>query len=195
VTTTTIGILLAVAAYFAGSFPTASIVGLLSGHDHNREGSGNPGASNVWRTSGATYGMITVTADALKGVLPVLATLLLSNRTWAAVAWIAATVGHIVPFGRFRRGGKGVATGGGGSLPLFPVLGLAMIAVFVVIVKLTRKASLASLVITALLLVGVILLHEETIEIVAAVTVATLVILRHWSNIGRLISGDELSVR
>lgn len=182
-------------AYFAGSFPTASIVGLLSGHDHNQEGSGNPGASNVWRTSGATYGIITVVADALKGCLPVLATLLLSNRTWAAVAWIAATVGHIIPFGRFRRGGKGVATGGGGSLPLYPVLGVGLLVLFALIVKLTKKASLGSLVITALLLIGVVLLHEDVVEIVAAVTVSTLVILRHRANISRLISGDELSVR
>jgi len=195
VTTTTIGILLVIVAYFAGSFPTASVVGLLSGHDHNREGSGNPGASNVWRTSGAAFGMVTVVVDALKGALPVLATLLLTNRSWAALAWIAATIGHIVPFGRFLRGGKGVATGGGGSLPLFPILGLITLAVFLVIVKLTRKASLGSLVITGLHLVGVIVLHEEFIEIVAAVTVAALVILRHKSNIGRLLSGDELSVR
>ena len=139
------GVLLTILAYFAGSFPTASLVGLFSGHDHSKEGSGNPGASNVYRTSGAAYGLVTVVVDAVKGFVPVLVTLLLIDRPWAAVVWAMATVGHVFPIARWLRGGKGVATGGGGALPLFPFLGLGLIAVFVLVVKLTRRASLGSL--------------------------------------------------
>lgn len=186
---------LLLAAYFAGSFPTASAVGMLSGHDHSKEGSGNPGASNVYRTSGAAYGMVTVVIDVMKGFVPVLATLLVLDRPWAAAVWATATIGHVIPFARWRNGGKGVATGGGGSLPLYPYLGLALVVVFIGVVKVTRRASVGSLVITVLLVVGVVILHEHPVEIVASVIVAGLVIYRHRSNIGRLISGAELRVR
>jgi glycerol-3-phosphate acyltransferase PlsY len=190
-----LGVALIIAAYFAGSFPTASAVGMLSGHDHSKEGSGNPGASNVYRTSGAAYGIVTVIVDLLKGFVPVLATLLILGRPWAAGAWAAATIGHVIPFARWRNGGKGVATGGGGSIPLYPYVGLVLVLVFIVSVKLTRRASVGSLSITILLVAAAVLLHEHVAEIAASVVVAGLVIYRHRSNIGRLLSGEELRVR
>lgn len=190
-----VGAALLIAAYFAGSFPTASVVGLLSGHDHSKEGSGNPGASNVYRTSGAAYGVLTVVVDVLKGFVPVLVAVLVLDRPWAAAVWATATIGHVVPFARWRNGGKGVATGGGGSLPLFPYLGPLLVVVFVVVVKFTRRASVGSLAITVLLVAGVVVLHEHPLEIAASVVVAALVIYRHRSNIGRLLSGEELPVR
>jgi len=190
-----VGVALIIAAYFAGSFPTASAVGMLSGHDHSREGSGNPGASNVYRTSGAAYGIVTVIVDLMKGFVPVFATLLILGRPWAAGAWAAATIGHVIPFARWRNGGKGVATGGGGSIPLYPYVGLVLVLVFIVSVKLTRRASVGSLSITILLVAAAVLLHEHVAEIAASVVVAGLVIYRHRSNIGRLLSGEELRVR
>ena len=190
-----VGVALIIAAYFAGSFPTASAVGMLSGHDHSKEGSGNPGASNVYRTSGAAYGIVTVVVDLLKGFVPVLATLLILGRPWAAGAWAAATIGHVIPFARWRNGGKGVATGGGGFIPLYPYVGVVLALVFIVSVKLTRRASVGSLAITILLVAAAVLLHEHVVEIAASVVVAGLVIYRHRSNIGRLLSGEELPVR
>ena len=194
VSETGIGVALLIAAYFAGSFPTASAVGMLSGHDHSKEGSGNPGASNVYRTSGATYGIITVVVDVLKGFVPVLATLIVLDRPWAAGVWAAATVGHVVPFARWRNGGKGAATGGGGSLPLFPYLGLVLIPLFLVTVKVTKRASVGSLAITGLLVVGTIIRHEHRMEVVASLIVAAVIFVRHRANIGRLLSGQELKV-
>jgi glycerol-3-phosphate acyltransferase PlsY len=194
VTLTILGVAFLIAAYFAGSFPTASAVGMLSGHDHSKEGSGNPGASNVYRTSGAAYGLLTVVIDVLKGFVPVLATMLLLDRPWAAAVWAAATVGHVIPFARWRNGGKGVATGGGGSVPLFPYLGLVLVPLFILIVKLTKRASVGSLAITLLLVLGTVILHEHVVEIVASVVVAAVIIYRHRSNIGRLLSGKELKV-
>lgn len=194
VSITLAGLAIMIAAYFSGSFPTASAVGRLSGHDHNKEGSGNPGASNVWRTSGAAYGVVTVIVDVLKGILPVVAALFLASRPWAAGAWAAATIGHVIPVARWRNGGKGVATAGGGSLVLFPFLAVGLIALFLVIVRFTKRASLGSLAITVLLVLGVGFLHDHTAEVVAAVTVAAVIIFRHRSNIGRLLSGDELKV-
>lgn len=191
---TLLGGILLIAAYFAGSFPTASIIGLLSGHDHSKEGSGNPGASNVYRTSGAKFGLLAGVVDALKGFIPVVATLALLGRPWAAVVWAGATVGHVLPFARFRSGGKGVATAGGGSLPLFPLLGLVLIVCFAVLVKVTKRASVGSLAITAGLVIGVVLTHQNLIEVAAALIVAAVVVYRHRSNISRLISGEELKV-
>ncbi len=193
-TETIIGVALLIAAYFAGSFPTASAVGMISGHDHSKEGSGNPGASNVYRTSGAAYGIVTVVVDVLKAFVPVLVTMWILDRPWAAGVWAAATVGHVVPFARWRNGGKGVATGGGGSLPLFPYLGLAMVPIFIIIVKLTKRASVGSLAITVLLVIGVIVLHEHVMEVVASLIVAAVIIIRHRANIARLLSGEELKV-
>ena len=183
-----------IAAYCAGSFPTASALGRLSGHDHNKEGSGNPGASNVWRTSGAAYGIVTVVIDVLKGLLPVIAALFLASRPWAAGAWAAATMGHVVPIARWRNGGKGVATAGGGALGLYPIFALALIALFVVVVRLTKRASVGSLTITLVLVAGVGFLHEHTAEVLAAVFVSGIIIFRHRANIGRLLSGEELRV-
>ena len=192
---TVIGVALVIASYFAGSFPTASVVGLLSGHDHSKEGSGNPGASNVYRTSGAAYGLLTVFVDVMKAFLPVLATMFILDRPWAAAVWAAATVGHVIPFARWRHGGKGVATGGGGAIPLFPILGLALIPIFILIVKVTKRASVGSLAITFILVVGVVILHEHVAEIIASLVVASVIVYRHRSNIARLLSGQELKVR
>ena len=189
------GVLLVILAYFAGSFPTASIVGMISGHDPAKEGSGNPGASNVYRTSGATYGLITVVVDVLKGLVPVLATLALVGRPWAAVVWASATIGHVVPFGRWMRGGKGVATGGGGALPLFPLLSLALVAVFFVVVRITRRASVGSLAIAVLMPIGVTFVRVHDVELVASVVVSAIVLVRHRSNIVRLLRGSELELR
>lgn len=194
VSITLAGLAVMFAAYFSGSFPTASAVGRLSGHDHSKEGSGNPGASNVWRISGKAFGIITVVVDILKSVVPVAVALLVASRPWAAGAWATATIGHIVPVARWRSGGKGVATAGGGALVLFPLLSLALIALFVVIVQLTKRASLGSLTITALLVVGVGFLHQHIAEVVAVVSLAAVIFLRHRSNIGRLLSGEELKV-
>ena len=167
---------------------------MISGHDHSKEGSGNPGASNVYRTSGAAYGIVTVVVDVLKAFVPVLVTMWILDRPWAAGVWAAATVGHVVPFARWRNGGKGVATGGGGSLPLFPYLGLAMVPIFIIIVKVTKRASVGSLAITVLLVIGVIVLHEHVMEVVASLIVAAVIIIRHRANIARLLSGEELKV-
>lgn len=183
-----------VAAYFSGSFPTASIVGRLSGHDHSKEGSGNPGATNVWRTSGKALGALTLVVDLLKGALPVLVALLVAGRPWAAAAWAAATVGHVVPIGRWRSGGKGVATAGGGALVLYPMLSLALIAMFVLVVKLTKRVSVGSLMMAALIAVGAAFTHEHVAEVAAAVLVAMLIFVRHRGNIGRLFTGQELTV-
>ncbi len=132
--------------------------------------------------------------DLLKGALPVAAALLIAGRPWAAGAWAAATIGHVFPFGRFRSGGKGVATAGGGALVLYPIISVALIAMFVVVVKVTKRVSVGSLAMAALIAVGSAFAHEFLVEVAAAVLVAAVIFVRHRSNIGRLISGQELTL-
>ena len=189
-----LGGILLIAAYLAGSFPTASIIGLISGHDHSKEGSGNPGASNVYRTSGAKFGLLAVVVDVMKGFLPVLLTLWVLDRPWASAVWAAATLGHVVPFARWRNGGKGVATGGGGSLPLFPFLGIGLVVLFAIIVKVTKRGSVGSLTISVGLLLGVAMTYQHIVELVATAIVVGVIIARHRANISRLMSGEELKV-
>ncbi len=167
---------------------------MLSGHDHSKEGSGNPGATNVWRTSGKALGVLTLVVDLLKGALPVIVALLVAGRPWAAATWAAATIGHVIPIGRWRSGGKGVATAGGGALVLYPLISVLLIAVFLVVVKVTKRVSVGSLMMAALVAVGAVFTHEFVIEVAAAVLVAAVIFIRHRSNIGRLISGQELTL-
>ena len=87
-----------------------------------------------------------------------------------------------------------MATAGGGALALYPVFALILIGVFILVVRLTKRASVGSLTITVLLAIGVGFLHTHTAEWVAAVAVAGIILFRHRSNIGRLLSGEELRV-
>ena len=180
-----------VAAYLVGTFPTAQIVGRRTGRDPTALGSGNPGASNVWRLSGKRAGAIVGFIDLAKGVLPTSLALAVSGRPAAHAVWVAAVVGHVWPITRRLRGGKGVATAGGGGLVLGPLIGLACGGVFLVAVKFGRIAALGSLIIA----VGYPALAAATgrpfWEVATASGVAAIVIVRHQSNIRRLIRGDR----
>ena len=85
-----------------------------------------------------------------------------------------------------------MATGGGGSLPLFPLFGLGLLALFAVVIKLTRTVSIGSLAIAVVMPIGVALLYDEVVELVAAFAVSVIVIGRHRGNIVRLARGREL---
>lgn len=185
---------MAVAAYLVGTFPSAHLVAYWTGHDPEAEGSGNPGASNVLRIAGKRAGAIVFAIDVLKGLLPVLFGLLVSGRPLAAVGWAAATVGHIFPAYRSFKGGKGAATAGGGVFGLFPLIGLILLVAFVVIARVGKKASIASLVTAVGLGVLVIVTGRPTWEVVVTLAMIALVILRHTSNIVRLISRKEHSL-
>ncbi len=182
------------ASYLVGSFPTAQLVGRRLGHDPLREGSGNPGASNVYRTAGRAAGAFVLLGDMVKGALPTAIALIASGRPLAAWCWLAAVLGHVVAIPRVRRGGKGVATAGGGALVLHPLVSVALILVFVLVARRWRVAALASLAMAGLLAPAVALSGRGWHEIAVAGAVSLLVILRHHANIGRLLRGAEPSL-
>ena len=178
-------------AYALGMLPSAQLVAGRSGVDPTAEGSRNPGATNVYRTAGRRAGLMVFFADAGKGALAAGLGLAVGDRSLGLACWAAATFGHVLPATRRFRGGKGVATGGGGSLVLFPILGLFVTALFVVVARVSGKASLGSIVIAVALPVGVAATGRGWCEFLVAAGIAAMVLVRHEGNIRRLVSGEE----
>jgi glycerol-3-phosphate acyltransferase PlsY len=163
------------------------------GVDILEQGSGNPGASNVARVLGTRWGALVFLLDAIKGALPALVGVALDTRPGAYVLVSAAVLGHMFPAtGRFR-GGKGVATMGGAMLALHPLTSLVLFAVWFAARKATGKASLASLLITLGLPIGIAVSGAPAWEIIAVIALCGLVLVRHIENIKRLIARRELS--
>jgi len=187
--------LLIVPAYLLGTFPSAVMVARSKGIDIQKVGSGNPGASNIARTMGTKWGVIVFVLDGLKGAIPAAAALMLTHRpsplAYAMVA--AATVGHMYPVTRRFKGGKGVATLGGATLVLQPLLFAILTVGWVAIRKTTGKASLASLMLTVGFPLGVALMGGPGWEVTTAAALGALVLMRHLDNIQRLLGGSELS--
>ena len=178
-------------AYAVGIFPTAKLVGRRIGHDPTVEGSGNPGATNIYRIGGRAAGLVVALGDMVKGAAPTVVALLVWDRPEALAAWAGVVVGHVFPLSMRLRGGKGVAAGGGGGLVLDPLAGLVCAAVFVLVVRLRRLASLGSLSVAVSYPLLVAARGWPWHEVVVAVAVMGLMALRHHGNIVRLWRGTE----
>ena len=179
-------------AYLAGTFPSAQLVARARGRDVTREGSGNPGASNVYRLLGRGPATLVFVADIAKGSLPALGGLLLAGHAGAYVLGAAAVLGHVYPFTRRFRGGRGVATAGGMAIVLYPLVTLGLLALFFLISTTTHRASLASMAIAAALPPLVWTTGEDPWEVLALAALSLLVLARHSANVRRLIHGEEL---
>jgi glycerol-3-phosphate acyltransferase PlsY len=178
-------------AYLLGTFPTAILVGRQEGRDPTQEGSGNPGASNAFRTMGRRAGVLVLLGDLCKGVAAAGMGLATGNRAVGVACGLAAVVGHVAPATRGFRGGKGVATAAGmtGVLLPLPALGLALL--WGVTAKLTGTASAASLAVSVGLPVAAVAAGRPPGEVAAFAACGVLVIARHRGNIGRLRRGEE----
>lgn len=185
-------------AYLSGSIPFAHIAGMAKGVDLRKQGSGNLGATNVFRVMGWKIGIAVFLADAAKGALPVL---LLPPRLdstrdpilWAIAIGVAAIAGHVRPlFLKFGKGGKGVATASGVFLALAPVPMLISFAAFVVVVLASGYVSLGSLISAALLpVLLVVTLGIASPLSMVSIAIAAFVFFTHRANIGRLRRGQE----
>jgi len=184
-----------VAAYLVGTFPTAQLVAWVVGaNDPTQEGSGNPGASNVYRIAGKRAGVAVGVIDALKGAIPVGIALAVAGRPEAHAVWVAAVAGHVWPATRRFRGGKGVATAGGGGLVISPVIGLACGALFFVVVRFARVAALGSLSIAVAFPFVSAMAGRPAWEVAVGAGVATILFVRHQSNIRRMLQNGEAKV-
>jgi glycerol-3-phosphate acyltransferase PlsY len=178
-----------IGAYILGMLPSAIVVARAKGVDITSFGSGNPGASNVARAIGWKYGSLVFVLDAAKGAIPAL--LLIGHRPSAYVCGAMAIVGHIFPVTRGFKGGKGIATGGGVLLALHPIIMVIAALSWIAIMKLSKKASVASIAIVPLVVVLLIVTGKPAWEVLAFVGLGLLIEIRHLSNIKRLISGSE----
>ena len=184
--------------YVLGSIPFAYIAGKLArGIDLRQHGSGNLGATNVYRTLGAKIAAVVFVLDTLKGALPVLAVRQYAVgphlELWAIAAGVAAIIGHAKPIFLFwKGGGKGVATAGGVFLALAPIPALASMAAFVVVLLLTGYVSVSSL--TAAVVLPLVLAATSGVRtplFAVSVVIALFVFWTHRANIGRLRRGEE----
>lgn len=190
-------ILAVVAAYLIGSLSFAVITSRLMGlADPRTYGSGNPGATNVLRSGSKAAALITLLFDALKGYLPVLAVYLWGQPLGlgvdaAVLVGLAAFVGHLWPvFFKFE-GGKGVATAAGVLFALNPLLGVATLASFALIVVFSRFVSLASMVAAAFAPFYQALIWGLGPIVWGTAVMGALLIWRHRANIERLLAGTE----
>lgn len=183
------------AAYALGTFPTGVLVAQKQGHAVLDEGSGNPGASNVYRVAGFRAGAVVLIGDALKGVIAAGGGYAIGGRDLAFVCGLAAVVGHCFPVQRWGKGGKGVAAGGGMGLVLFPWVLIVLLGAWFVIARVLNKASLGSLIVALAAPVGVAIEGRPAREVAFTAAVCALIIARHHANIRRLLRGEEGSLR
>lgn len=195
-------IVLIAASYLAGSIPFAYLIARSRGVDIRLVGSGNVGATNVVRSVGRGWGALTFICDALKGMLPALL------GPPAAAAWsgtpahpafglicgAAAIFGHAWPVFLGFKGGKGVATGAGVVIGAAPLAAAAGLAVWLLVFVPFRYVSLASIAaVLAVPAAGWLVYAPEDLWRPAVLTgLAAMIVVRHRSNLRRLIAGTEL---
>lgn len=190
------GIVLVIAAYALGSIPWGVVLGrTFARTDIRQYGSKSIGATNALRVLGKKFSIAVLVLDLLKGVVPVVVGRLAGLPDWAVgLAAVVAVIGHCwSPYIGFT-GGKGVATGGGAGLALFPWL-LILVPVIVVVVLVTRYVSLGSIV-TVTLASIVSLITAATGYLpwswaLAIVVMSAIIVQRHHANIARLRAGTE----
>jgi glycerol-3-phosphate acyltransferase PlsY len=179
--------------YLLGSLPFGYWVPrLVRGEDIRQHGSGNVGASNVFRVYGRSLGLPVALLDVLKGFAAASLGLWLGGALVGVLAAAAAMAGHARPvFLRFQKGGKMAATAGGATFALAPLVAVLCVAIWVVVFVVTRFASVATMVTAVALCALVIVLGYSWPIVVFGMAGAVAVIAMHHQNIRRLFAGTE----
>lgn len=197
-------------SYLMGSIPTSIIAGkLLKGIDIRKEGSGNAGATNVFRVLGWKAGLVVLLIDMLKGWIPTVYVSQLgmdSGLGWHAInyqilAGVCAMFGHIWTIFASFKGGKGVGTGAGMIIGLAPFPVLVCIIVFIVTVWLTRFVSLGSI-LASITFMAVVFVQKFALNqpvpmelLIFSVFIPVLIIFTHRANVQRLLKGEENKIQ
>ena len=183
---------LLICAYLLGSVPTGLLLARSMGVNIRETGSGNIGATNVYRTMGRKVGIMTLIGDCLKGLIPVLVAKSLGlPPIWIAAIGLAAFLGHVYTVFLGFKGGKGVATALGVFLGTSWLSVVFAMLIFAVVLYKWRYVSLASITAAALIPLFVWLVQGGPELIVMSLAIALLVIFRHSENIARLRAGTE----
>jgi glycerol-3-phosphate acyltransferase PlsY len=187
------------AGYLLGSIPSGYLLAKYwKGIDIRQYGSGNIGATNVWRTLGVAPGVMVLVADMAKGIAAVLVARYTIAGDVQAFAELAAAVGALLGhsasvFLKFK-GGKIVATGGGIIFVLSPLTGVIALTLLIVTVATTRYVSAGSIVAALSIPIAFYFLHLDLPYLIFGIAVAALVVFKHRSNIKRLWSGTEYKI-
>ncbi|KIH77533.1 acyl-phosphate glycerol-3-phosphate acyltransferase [Geoalkalibacter ferrihydriticus] len=187
-------ILMLAAAYFIGAIPCGLVLTRLAGlGDIRNVGSGNIGATNVYRVGGRRLGVATLILDAFKGLLPVLLAVQVFPESLWQVSLVAAAafLGHCYPVYIGFKGGKGVATGLGIYLVLSPVSVLVALGVFAGVLWKWGYVSLASICAAGAIPLLVVVFERSLPLFLVTLLISGIVIFRHRANIERLLSGSE----
>lgn len=179
-------------SYFLGSIPFGFIVAKIKGYDIKEKGSGNIGATNVFRVIGKKEGILVFILDVLKGFIPVLYFSKISPVV-GIFGVLGAVLGHVTtPFLKFK-GGKGIATGFGSILALMPVPGLSSFGVWIFFTLTTRRVSAGSLMASLALPIFYFFFTEPVLKpvLIIACLITVLVFITHRENIKRLLRGEE----
>lgn len=184
-------------SYVIGSIPAAYLAGKSRGIDLRKHGSGNLGATNVFRVLGARIGILVFLVDAAKGALPVIFLPQWTSGEFPVLlvqiaCGLAAILGHVRPvFLRFGKGGKGVATAAGVFFGLAPLPTLVAFVTFAVVLFISGYVSLGSLTAATVLPIVILVTRGVTPLFLVAIAVAAFVFWTHRANIGRLRRGEE----
>jgi glycerol-3-phosphate acyltransferase PlsY len=186
-------VLIVLGGYLLGSIPFGYVIPrLVRGDDIRRHGSGNVGASNVWRSYGRSLGIPVALLDVAKGFVPAYLGLRLGGDWVGVLAGAAAMVGHARPvFLGFSKGGKMVATAGGVALALAPLAALVCLVVWLAVFAAFRYASVASMATAAALPFACLALDAPGPVVGFAAVAAVGVLALHRNNIRRLLHGSE----
>lgn len=190
-------------AYLLGAIPFGLLVARWFGiSDIRSHGSGNIGATNVWRVAGPKAAVWVYALDIGKGVVAVLIARAVTQSwlprdTFLVLTALAAVLGHVFPVYMRFRGGKGVNTGLGVIATLLPLEALICLVVFVIVVAFSRYISLGSI-IGSISLASVVGIERQLLDrqiaviyLYLTIVLALLVIATHWKNIGRILNGTE----
>ena len=185
-----------VVAYLVGSVCSAVLISKLCDlPDPRLAGSKNPGATNVLRLAGKKYASLVLLADMLKGFVPVaFASLLGAGPIVLGFTCLAAVIGHMYPLFFNFKGGKGVATAIGALLGFHFLLGVSVIATWLIVAKISRYSSLAAIISIALAPFFSLFAVGGIHAFPPLMCIAILVIYKHIDNISRLIDGSESKI-
>ena len=182
-------------SYLFGSIPFGKIVTqILTGKDITKSGSGNIGATNVYRTVSKKIGLLVLLLDGLK---PLLALVLIKFwqpedfETFKYLYLLTSILGHMYPIWLRFKGGKGVACYFGGNLLIDPLLTISSMVIWIIVVKITKLSSLGALISIILLTTIQFIFMNGTLNKIYVIVILILIMFKHKENIARLMSGKE----
>lgn len=187
-------LVLSIVSFFLGAIPFSLIVSKAKGINLRAIGSGNLGATNVYRAMGWKYAVFVFFLDALKGYIPTHLALNLTDPMLHIVIGFFAIIGHsLTPFAKFK-GGKGAATGLGVLMAISPDVCSIIIVIAAVLIYFTRYVAPVTLLCSILAPILLMLFHYPTEYGVTVSLVSIFIVYRHKANVIRLIQGKENKV-